>query len=83
MKEIGDATTVEDAPDEFRVIGHLGKLAIREGGEFLFRFRLVSLQFLMLEVIPDFLIGIPIRGVGRQVEDVEPSLTLNEGHRFL
>ena len=43
MKEIGDAAAIKDPSDEFWVIGHLCKLALRKGGEFVFGFRLVSL----------------------------------------
>ena len=43
MEEIGDAAAKKDSSNEFWVIGHLCKLAVRKESEFVFGFRLVSL----------------------------------------
>jgi len=48
MEEIGDAAAKIDSSNEFWIVGHFFKLGVRKESEFVFGFRLVSLQFLML-----------------------------------
>jgi hypothetical protein len=58
-----------------RVLGHGGELPFGQVLDLGLGLGLVALEFLVLEVVPDLLIGILVRRVRRQVEDMKPPLT--------
>jgi len=43
----------------------------------------MSFEFLMFQMVPDFLVWVPVWGIRWQVENMETLLTLDETSRFL
>ena len=66
-----------------RVVSHAIELFVRQFCQLVLSLRFVTFQLLMLEVVPHFLVGIPVWGVSGKVEDMEAWLAIDEAQSLL
>jgi len=82
LEQVCDTAAEEQAAHETPTFCHRLEFASRKVLEFVLGFRLMGFQFLMLQMVPDFLIRIPVRGILRQMTHMKPRLLFDEGVSF-